>query len=125
LQSTDHGSSDPAALALTHNKAARVQTFGYDAAGRLTRFTNVDGVVETYAYDSANNRISETITNPNALAGGRIDPPVRTTTFEFDGVNRQTKQTSTRPGSIRSKPGLRQSRQTSSARPMRWVTRPR
>jgi YD repeat-containing protein len=54
--------------------APRVQTFTYDAAGRLTRFTNVDGVIETYAYDTANNRISESITNPNAWRAAR---PIR------------------------------------------------
>src|SRR5262249_35055627 len=39
-QITDHGSSLPAALALTADQTARVSTFDYDAAGRVTRFTN-------------------------------------------------------------------------------------
>src|SRR5262249_33489598 len=75
----------------TADPTARVQTFDYDAAGRLTRFIHVDGVTEDYAYDSANNKIHETITNPNALAGGGADP-VRTTVYQYDADNPQTAQ---------------------------------
>ena len=91
IRQTTSGNNVAADVARTSNNAPRVLTFEYDSADRLVKFTNVDGVIETYSYDSANNKIAETITNPNLLAGGRTDP-VRTTRFEYDLDNRMTKQ---------------------------------
>ena len=52
----------------------------------------LNGTVETYTYDAANNKITETLTNPNSYLGGRTDP-VRTTKFEYDLDNRLITQT--------------------------------
>lgn len=91
IRQTTFGNSVAADVARTSDNAPRVQTFEYDAADRMVKFTAVDGVIETYTYDSANNKTSETVTNPNLLAGGRTDP-VRTTRFEYDLDNRLTRQ---------------------------------
>ena len=91
IRQTTSGNSVTEDVGRTSNSTPRVLSFEYDGADRMVKFINVDGVVETYAYDSANNKISETITNPNLLAGGRTDP-VRTTSFEYDLDNRLTKQ---------------------------------
>ena len=91
IRQTTFGNSVADDVARTSNNAPRVLSYEYDAADRMVKFTNVDGVIESYTYDSANNQTSETITNPNPLAGGRTDP-VRTTRFEYDLDNRLTKQ---------------------------------
>jgi uncharacterized protein (TIGR03437 family) len=40
-------------------------TYSYDAANRLTRIAYPDGTTISYAYDSAGNRLSQTISNPS------------------------------------------------------------
>lgn len=87
LKKTQLGSGDAALLARTADKSARVMTWTYDASGRIAVFTNVDGVTETYAYDAANNKVLETVRNPNPLPGGRADPD-RVTEFAYDLDNR-------------------------------------
>ncbi len=91
IRQTTLGNSVAADVARTSNSTPRVLSFEYDGADRMVKFINVDGVTEDYTYDTANNKTSETITNPNLLAGGRTDP-VRTTSFEYDLDNRLTKQ---------------------------------
>ena len=89
LRQTQYGA--PSLLSRTALQTPRVQTWQYDDSGRMVKFTNVDGTTETYAYDAANNKISQTVHNPQLLAGGRTDPD-RTTTFTYDLDNRLISQ---------------------------------
>ena len=89
LTQTQFGAPDR--MSITQLQTPRVMTWSYDDSGRLASFVNVDGIAETYAYDAANNKIRETIHNPNPLAGGRVDPD-RITVFEYDLDNRLVRQ---------------------------------
>lgn len=91
--------ADATLLANTEDaaEADRVTRFEYDRAGRLLVFTAVDGVTETYTYDAAGNKLSETIHNPNALqnslsASELIDPD-RITFYTYDASGRLFTQT--------------------------------
>ncbi len=67
----------------------RTLEYRYDADNRLVEFTDIDGAVTTFGYDAANNKVLETIT-ANADS---IDPnKKRSTRYEYDLNNRQTRQ---------------------------------
>lgn len=64
----------------------RKRTYRYDLNNRLTEFTDIDGTVTRFTYDASNNKTSESIysvTDPNH---------VRTTNYEYDLNNRNTRQ---------------------------------
>jgi YD repeat-containing protein len=60
--------------------AGRTTTFAYDAANRLIRQTDPQGVVTAYQYDAKGNRVAQT------EAAGTAD--ARTTTYQYDAANR-------------------------------------
>jgi len=99
IQLTTHPSADAAARARTANLAPRVQTFEYDLAGRLVKFVESDGTIETYAYDTANNRTRQTVTNPSPALPNGTNDPVRTVVSTYDLDNRLIAQT-TDPGGL-------------------------
>ncbi len=87
IEQVDSASTDTQYLARTEDLKNRRLTWEWDASGRLTTFTNVDGVTETYTYDSANNKLSAIIKDPNLLATGGYDAD-RVTLFTYDNANR-------------------------------------
>lgn len=91
IQQNKVASTDAEQLARTGDTSDIVLAWTYDAAGRLSSFTSADGSVETYTYDAAGNKLSESLSNPNSLADGRSDP-TRTTTFTYDAANRMVSQ---------------------------------
>lgn len=52
------------ATALPAHAASASATYGYDALGRLVTVTYNNGTVITYTYDTAGNRIKQTVTCP-------------------------------------------------------------
>jgi YD repeat-containing protein len=88
---TETAATDTAARNRTVDLTDKLLSWNWDVAGRLIGFTNVDGVTETYTYDAAGNRLSETIHNPNSLAtgGSELDS---LTTFTYDFNNRVVSQ---------------------------------
>ena len=70
--------------------APRIETYGYDANGRLSFFRDVDGAETTIAYDAANNKVQESITDPAYAAG---DPNrTRVTRYTYDLDNRVVRE---------------------------------
>ena len=69
VQITQRGSDDAALLARTTDAVPRVQTFEYDPPAGCSASQNADGTIETYAYDSANNKTQRDGRQPHAAAG--------------------------------------------------------
>ncbi len=91
-QTEDVSGADAGLLGRTHDTSSRVLEWAWDASGRLVQFTNADGVTESYSYDAAGNRLSETVQDPNLLATtGAVDID-RTTTYTYDLANRLLSQ---------------------------------
>ncbi len=92
-QSENVGAVDAEWLSRTRDTASREISWEWDDAGRLLSYTGVDGVVESYTYDAAGNKLSETVHDPNALATtGALDPD-RVTRYSYDFNNRLATQT--------------------------------
>ena len=74
---------------LTESLADRTESWSYDNAGQRTGYVSVDGVVESFTYDSAGNQIQERISNPQQLANGQSEP-VHITDYTYDAMKRLT-----------------------------------
>ena len=79
VQIAQLGSSDPDLLGAHRRlRAARADVQPTTTPAGCSTFINADGTVETYAYDSANNKTLETVQNPASLPStGTPEPDAR------------------------------------------------
>ena len=78
------GAAAAAVMAFASVASAEDVTYGYDALGRLTSVTNVDGGTITYAYDAAGNRTQLTSTDGLNHANPDSVIAIKNTALDFD-----------------------------------------